>query len=152
MWTNALDRLLAHLFRKGELTVRYPDGHVRRYGDPAVGEQVAIQLHGEALPRRIVLSPEMAVGEAYTNGRLTIENDDLYGVMALAISNIAAQGQPWFRRSRRGAIFCAIGNNSIPPIRRGRMWRTIMIFPASFMTCFSIRTVSIPAPTSQILR
>jgi len=98
MWTMALDRLLRHLIRTGELSVQYPDGQTRRYGDPGTGGQVAIALNDLTLPRKIVLSPEMAVGEAYMEGRLTIENDDLYGFLGLAISNIAAQGQPWFRR------------------------------------------------------
>ena len=98
MWTHALDRLLTHLMRQGELTVTFPDGNTRRYGDAAKGRAIAITLLDETLPRKIVLSPDMAVGEAYMDGRLTIENDDLYGFLALSIANIAAQGQPWFRR------------------------------------------------------
>ena len=98
MWTKALDRLLAHLFRQGELRVRYPDGQIRRYGNPETGGKIAIALNDSSLPRRIVLSPDMAVGEAYMDGRLTIENDDLRGFLTLAITNIAAQPAPWFRR------------------------------------------------------
>jgi len=97
MWIKALDAMLRHLFRQGELTVTYPDGQTRRYGD-GKGDAVAICLHDPTLPRRIVLSPDMAVGEAYMDGHLTIEGDDLYGFLGLSIRNIAAQGQPWFRR------------------------------------------------------
>src|SRR6056297_3455420 len=97
MWTSALDAMLRHLFRQGELKITYPDGQTRRYGD-GKGESVALRLHDPTLPRKIILSPDMAVGEAYMDGRLTIEGDDLYGFMGLAIRNIAANGQPWFRR------------------------------------------------------
>jgi cyclopropane-fatty-acyl-phospholipid synthase len=97
MWIKALDAMLRHLFRQGELTVTYPEGTTRRYGD-GKGDAVAICLHDPTLPRKIILSPDMAVGEAYMDGRLTIEGDDLYGFLGLAIRNIAAQGQPWFRR------------------------------------------------------
>ncbi|MDR9392884.1 MAG: cyclopropane-fatty-acyl-phospholipid synthase family protein [Roseovarius sp.] len=100
MWTKALDALLSHLIREGTLTVAFPDGTVRSYGDNgnARAQSVALTLHEPALPRRIVLSPDLAVGEAYMNGELTIEGDDLHGFLTLAIRNIAAQGQPWFRR------------------------------------------------------
>ncbi len=102
MWTMALDRLLQHLIREGEMQVRFPDGTTRRYGDASKGESIAINLRDESLPRRIVLSPDMAVGEGYMDGDLTIEGDDLHGFLGLAIRNVAAQGQPWFRRPLEG--------------------------------------------------
>ncbi len=102
MWNTALDHLLRHLIRQGALQVRFPDGTVRRYGDPEQGDSVAITLHDSSLPRRIVLSPDMAVGEGYMDGHLTIEGDDLYGFLGLAIRNVVAQGQPWFRRPLEG--------------------------------------------------
>ena len=98
MWTTILDRLLAHMMRQGLLEVTYPDGTKRTYGSGKNGPSVAIALHDDTLPRKIVFSPEMAVGEAYMDQRLTIENDDLHGFLGLSISNIAANGQPWFRR------------------------------------------------------
>ena len=98
MWTRILDRLLTHMMRLGVLRVTYPDGTTRDYGSGLDGPGVAITLLDPGLPRKIVLSPEMAVGEAYMDGRLTIEKDDLYGFLSLSIRNIAAHGQPWFRR------------------------------------------------------
>ena len=97
MWTFTLDRFLSHLFRHGDLKVVYPDGITRRYGDGS-GRAVCVTLHDSSLPRRILQSPDMAVGEAYMDGRLTLEDDDLYGFLGLAIRNIAANGQPWFRK------------------------------------------------------
>lgn len=97
MWSKALDHLLTHLFRHGRLRVTYPDGTIRGYG-PGNGPESAVTLHDPGLPRRIVLSPDMAIGEGYMDGSVTFENDDVYGFLSLAITNIAAQGQPWFRR------------------------------------------------------
>ncbi|WP_300549822.1 cyclopropane-fatty-acyl-phospholipid synthase family protein [Roseovarius sp.] len=102
MWIMALDRLLAHLMKRGRLRVTFPDGSTRSYGDGQGGPDVGLTLDDPSLPRKIVLSPDMAVGEGYMDGRLTIEDDDLYGFLSLAISNIAAQGQPWFRRPLEG--------------------------------------------------
>ncbi|WP_101069276.1 SAM-dependent methyltransferase [Roseovarius salinarum] len=98
MWAKALDRLLTHLIRQGELTVTFPDGTKRRYGHAAAGPSAAVTLHDPSLPRRIVLSPDLAVGEGYMDGQLTIEDDDLRGFLTLAIRNIAVQEPPWFRR------------------------------------------------------
>ncbi|NHQ75128.1 class I SAM-dependent methyltransferase [Roseovarius gahaiensis] len=97
MWTTTLDRFLCHLFQTGDLKIVYPDGVTRRYGD-GQGQAATVTLHDTTLPRRIVMSPEMAVGEAYMDGRLTIEDDDLHGFLGLAIRNVAANGQPWFRK------------------------------------------------------
>src|SRR6056297_2102367 len=101
MWVRIFDKFLRHLIRDGDLTVTFADGHVRRYGN-GTGPAVAITLHDAHLPRRIVLSPDMAVGEGYMDGRLTIEDDDVHGFLSLAIRNISAQGQPWYRRPLEG--------------------------------------------------
>ncbi|MBC7131859.1 MAG: class I SAM-dependent methyltransferase [Roseovarius sp.] len=97
MWSAALDRLLGHLFCQGRLHVTYPDGARRSYG-PGPEPEVAVTLTDPSLPRRIVLSPDMGVGEGYMDGTLIIEDDDLYGFLGLAIANLEAQGQPAFRR------------------------------------------------------
>jgi cyclopropane-fatty-acyl-phospholipid synthase len=98
MWSGILDRFLKHLMRKGSLTVTYPDGTSHRYGDGKDGPEVAVTLHDESLPRRIVISPDLGAGEGYMDGTLTIENDDLYGFLTLAVINVRANGQPWYRK------------------------------------------------------
>jgi len=97
MWTGALDRLLRHFFRHGRLHVTYPDGVRRSYG-PGDGPEIAVAMSDPSLPRRIVLSPDLGVGEGYMDGTFTVEGDDVYGFLSLAMANIAAQGQPAFRR------------------------------------------------------
>lgn len=97
MWNKVLDAFLTHLFKEGDFALTFPDGTTRRYGDGGT-PRAAMTLHDPGLPRRIVLSPEMAVGEAYMDQRLTIEDDDLHGFLGLAIHNTARQGQPWFRQ------------------------------------------------------
>ena len=98
MWVQVFDAFLEHLIRQGRLTVTLPSGRTQSYGSGEGAPEVAITLHDDTLPRKIVLSPDMAVGEAYMDGRLTIAGDDLRGFLSLALINIHAQGQPWFRR------------------------------------------------------
>ena len=97
MWNKILDTFVTHLFREGQLTLTYPDGSTRSYGD-GNGVSVSVALNDDALPRKIIMSPEMATGEAYMYETLTIENDDLHGFLTLAVSNISKHGRPWFHR------------------------------------------------------
>ena len=86
MWEMLLDRVLRRLIRKGALELTLPDGTSRFYGDPAV-RPIRVKFTDPALPRQLVLRPEMGVGEGYMNGTLQIGNDDLHGFLALAIQN-----------------------------------------------------------------
>jgi len=119
MWVRIFDTFLRHLIRDGDLKVTFADGHVRRYGN-GTGLAAAITLHDATLPRRIVLSPDMAVGEGYMDGRLTIEDDDVYGFLSLAIRNIAAHGQPWYRRPLEALRWLKRGLDQFNPAARAR--------------------------------
>jgi len=119
MWHKALDALLSHLIRQGRLKVTFADGRTRHYGDGS-DQAVAITLHDQSLPRKIVLWPELAVGEAYMDERLTIEDDDLEGFLRLAIRNIAAHDQPWFRKPLDAGRRLTRYLNQFNPVRRAR--------------------------------
>ncbi|MCM2561608.1 cyclopropane-fatty-acyl-phospholipid synthase family protein [Lutimaribacter sp. EGI FJ00015] len=96
MWTQGLDRLLSHLVRHGELSVTYPDGTTRVYGSGT--PRAAVTLHAANLPRRLVLTPHMAMGEAYMDGELTIEDDGLRSFIDLITRNAAQNGLPGFHK------------------------------------------------------
>ncbi|PQO22385.1 SAM-dependent methyltransferase [Rhodobacteraceae bacterium WD3A24] len=90
MWERLLDRMMARLVRRGTLTVHLPDGQVLRHGGGA--PEVAIRVSDPAVVRGVVLNPELAVGEAYMEGTLTIDDDDLHGFLGLALGNMAETG------------------------------------------------------------
>ena len=119
MWVRIFDKFLRHLIRDGDLKITFADGHVRRYGN-GTGPGVAVTLHDPTLPRRIVLSPDMAVGEGYMDGRLTIGDDDVYGFLNLAIENVAAHGQPWYRRPLEGLRWLKRRLDQFNPVARAR--------------------------------
>ncbi|MFC2969339.1 class I SAM-dependent methyltransferase [Acidimangrovimonas pyrenivorans] len=114
MWTSLLDRMLDRLVHHGTLSLTMPDGGTRRYG---VGlPEVTVKITDPALPRRLVLNPDMALGEGYMDGTVIIENDDLYGLLGLALTNIAAAPSNWRDRLmelhalfRRAAQFNPMG-------------------------------------------
>jgi cyclopropane-fatty-acyl-phospholipid synthase len=96
MWDRLLDRLLRRLVRKGSLTLTFADGTTRSYGGPD-GPRVRVQLHDPALSGRLVRTPDMALGEAYMNGGLTIAEDDLPALLALLMQNAAQGRADWWR-------------------------------------------------------
>ena len=96
MWTRLLDSMLRQFFVTGALDVTYPDGTTRRYG-PAPEADAHLTLHDPALPRRLVLNTELALGEAYMDGTARLAQDDLDGFFTLLVTN-AARSQTWWRR------------------------------------------------------
>ena len=86
-----LDRFLDRLIQTGELTLITPDGHERAFGGFAPGPRVAIRLHDRSLPLRLFLQPELASGEAYMDGSLTIEQGTLREFFDLITGNMGWQ-------------------------------------------------------------
>jgi len=119
MWLKIFDEVLTRLLRDGELSVTLPGGETRRYGD-GNGPSIAIRLSDPGLLRRFVLSPKLAVGEAYMDGTLQIENDDLRGFLDLAVRNIEQRGEPWIQRPLEAARQALRPLNQFNPAPRAR--------------------------------
>jgi cyclopropane-fatty-acyl-phospholipid synthase len=82
-------KLLRSLMTEGQLTVIDAAGvsHVFA-GRP--GPAVTVRLHNRALHHRLLLNPKLAVGEAYMDGTLTIEDASLYDLIDLLARNLVA--------------------------------------------------------------
>lgn len=91
-----LDQALRRIIRSGTLRLHLPDGETRRYG--AGAPESAIAIHDWPVLRRIALNPDLALGEAWMDGTLTVEQGDLYGFLALCMANIGHGPGPWPRR------------------------------------------------------
>ncbi|MEM1387408.1 MAG: cyclopropane-fatty-acyl-phospholipid synthase family protein [Pseudomonadota bacterium] len=89
MWERFFDFALRRMIKIGALTVVFPSGRVRTYGDGS-SDQVKARLHDRRSVRRLVLNPELAFGESYTDATLTIENDDLRGLFRVILQNKSA--------------------------------------------------------------
>jgi cyclopropane-fatty-acyl-phospholipid synthase len=89
MWDKLFDRMARTIVRRGTLHVTLPDGRRITAGDSTAPE-IAIRLTDPDLPRRILLDPDLAVGEGYMDGTLLIEGDDLRGFLALVMRNVGA--------------------------------------------------------------
>lgn len=115
-----LSKLLEHLIQVGTLAVT--DAKGQRYvfaGTP--GPSLAIRLRDPTLSRRLFLNPSLALGEAYTDGTLTIENGgSLYDLLDLVSLNAGQIGLHPFNRARIGLERIFRRLDQFNPIPRAR--------------------------------
>lgn len=120
MVENALHRMLQTMLRRGTLVVIMPDGSRHQYGD-GTGTTVVARLHDVATVRHLVLNPELALGEAYLDGSLTIDDDDLQGFLGLVVRNLQVAPRVWWQKplsNLRIALRRLTQNNVVHRARR----------------------------------
>jgi cyclopropane-fatty-acyl-phospholipid synthase len=79
------DRLLAHGIKLGRVTLIDHRGRKQTFGhgDP----QVTIRVADAATDRALAFNPWLKVGEAYMDGKLTIEQGSLYDLIDIGMAN-----------------------------------------------------------------
>lgn len=97
MWPKLLSIFLQRLIKQETLIVVYPGGHSIRYGD-GLTPAVTMRLHAHSLPRKLLINPDLALGEAYMDGSLTVDQDDIYGLLELLVVNLRLQPNLWHYR------------------------------------------------------
>ncbi len=81
--------LFRRLVKTGRLTIIDARGCRHDFGE-APGPHVVVRLHDAALPRRLAISRQVALGEAFMDGRLTIEQGSLYDFLSLLTAHTGA--------------------------------------------------------------
>lgn len=87
-----LDALLKRVIRIGRLTVIGPDGVSKTYGTDRDSPCPVIRIHDRGVLLRAALDPSLGFAEAYMDGRVTIENGDVYDVCMVVIHNFEKVG------------------------------------------------------------
>ena len=85
-----LAQVLSQVIGEGRLTIIDEAGRSYRLAGPKPGPAVSLRLHDRWTGLRIALRPRLALGEAYMDGRLTVEDGNLYDLLDLLGRNIAA--------------------------------------------------------------
>lgn len=96
MWVRMFERMARNVVQLGTLHAVLPNGTEMSFG---TGDAPFARIHMTdwETVRKIALRPDLALGEAYTDGTLIIDNDDLHGLLELAIRNRANGSKPgWF--------------------------------------------------------
>lgn len=87
---SSLHNLFSKIIRIGTLVVRGSGGE-QRYGGGG-GRSVTIRFTDEAAERELVADPQLKLGELYMDGRLLIEEGDIYEFLALVKDNTLKEG------------------------------------------------------------
>lgn len=83
-----IDLFLSRRVKRGVLTVVHHDGTTHNFGnaDPAF-PNVTIRFTDKGAAGAIIRDPGLGAGEAYMNGRLTVDNGDVLGLVTLMTAN-----------------------------------------------------------------
>ncbi len=97
MWEKLFFNFVGQVVQVGQLTIVLANGTTRSFGDGVGGPSITITLKDPDLPRKMVMNPDMAMGEAYRDGRFEIENDDLHAYFELVLLNLSQTRQAWWQ-------------------------------------------------------
>jgi len=85
-----LARVLARVMSEGQLTIIDETGRSHRVEGARTGPSLTLRIHDRWTGIRLALRPRLAVGESYMDGKLTIEDGDIYDLCDLLGRNMAA--------------------------------------------------------------
>jgi len=74
---SPISSLLNEMVRSGRLDIVDMAGQVQSFGSGDNGPHVTVRFNDRLLPLKLLLNPSLALGEAYMDGRLTIEQGSL---------------------------------------------------------------------------
>ncbi len=110
-----IGRLIGSLLTSGRLTVVTADGKRETYG-PGGGKTMTVRFHDKRVPLEIMRNPRLGFGEAFMNGRLTIEDGDILEFLELVVGgNRWELGDEGRRALRKGkALLALLGRRNSP--------------------------------------
>ena len=94
LWSLALN----YLVKSGDLTVVDAGGETHRFGVTGQAPKSAVRLHDSALHHKLLLYPELYLGEAYMDGTLTLEAGDLRDFLTILATNFAVSKPTFFEK------------------------------------------------------
>lgn len=95
MWNYLFKQILAKLVKTGTLILYFPDHSAARFGNSAA-PRVTVRIVDPALIARLVRNPDLAFGEGYMEGGLTVDGDDLQGLMQIVLQNLEPSRRVWW--------------------------------------------------------
>jgi cyclopropane-fatty-acyl-phospholipid synthase len=110
---------LNRFVRSGRLELVDPDGQVHVFGE-AEAAPVRMRVHDKATMRRLFFQPKMALGEAYMDGALTVENAEIFDVVDLLTRNLGVREEALNGRAYRFAAMALRRLHQFNPAKRSR--------------------------------
>ena len=88
-----LKSIFAYVIETGHLVVIDHAGAAHKFGDGS-GPEVVVRLRDRRLEYRLVTNPYLVLGEAYMQGRLTVEKGTIYDFLEIMLSNAEVRTFP----------------------------------------------------------
>ncbi|PZU87381.1 MAG: SAM-dependent methyltransferase [Shinella sp.] len=117
--TSRLEDLLTRIIRKGNFRVTFADGRTKTIGDGS-GEPVALRFIDEKAENELVSDPQLKFGEIYMDGRMIVEEGDIYDLLALIKSNTLVEGLNFSMIWRGLARYCLTRIRNLFPVNHNR--------------------------------
>lgn len=94
MWQSIVLKMLRTLVQRGRLVAVMPDGSSHAMGSGEGGPSITLRLTDASRLRALIMDPELALGESYVDGVLTIEDGDLRQMLTLFALNGGRAAMP----------------------------------------------------------
>ncbi len=79
---------------RGHLVLFMPDGTRHEFGPFRQGPKVTVRLHGKGTDTWIAMNPDLRVGEAYMDGRITVEEGTIRDFLEIAVASYTRAPAP----------------------------------------------------------
>ena len=86
-----LVKFLNKLFKKGGFILEDAYGKEHVVGSPNLQKSIKLKMHDKKLHYKLLLYPDLYLGEAYTDGSITIEGGSLSDFLDMALKNLGRQ-------------------------------------------------------------
>src|SRR5262245_11596406 len=96
-----LDASFRHIVVRGTLTVIDAGGNTYRYVGREPGRAITLRFHSRTLPWRMLAAADLAFGEGYMDGAVTVENGDIADAVGFLFENIHRSGDSKLRKAGR---------------------------------------------------
>lgn len=80
---------LKKAIRRGGFILIEPAGRMTRLGNPGADTPLILRVHDKKTMRRLSFNPNLALGEAYMDGGLTVENGTIRDLMIVICDNLS---------------------------------------------------------------
>jgi len=87
----AFTALMQRLIKKGQLHIIDHSGRKQTFGTDTQHPVVTMRLHSRSIVGKLLIDPDLAIGEGYMAGEISIENGTIYDFIYLMANNLDQQ-------------------------------------------------------------
>ena len=116
-----IGRIIDRLLKQGSITIVSPDGSRETYG-PGGGRSLTVRIADRRVPLELMKNPRLGLGEAYMDGRLTVEDGTVLDLLEMITGSNrweeGGEGRKLFGKGRLKRLKKFIRRNSPHRARR----------------------------------